>query len=77
MHETETIRARMAEILNLPVETLADGAVLTSLVNSSFILVELIIELQEEYGVLFGQAEMQQVSTVGELIDLFRNRMNS
>ncbi len=71
MSNKEQIKIRMAEILNQPIEALDDEVILTSLVNNSFILVELIIELQEEYDVLFGQEDMKGVSNVGQLIALF------
>lgn len=65
------IKDRMSETLNQSRDALADDAELTSLVNSSFVLVEMIIDLQEELGVRFTQADMQDVSTVGALVDLF------
>ncbi len=52
-----------------------DGAVLTDLVNSSFLLVEMVIELQEEFDVRFQQADMNEVATVGQLLDLVDSRM--
>lgn len=67
----EIIRARMAEILALPLTHIVDQARLADLVPSSFLLVELIIDLQEEFQVRFGQAEMQNVNTVGQLLDLY------
>ena len=54
--DSEThIKDRMSEILNQPRDALADDAELTSLVNSSFVLVEMIIDLQEELGVRFDR----------------------
>ena len=52
-----------------------DDAVLTDLVNNSFVLVELVIELQEEFDVRFQQADMNEVKTVGALIDLVDSRI--
>ena len=67
----DRVRHRMAEILGISVDRIVDDARLTELVHSSFMLVELIIDLQEEFEVRFGQAEMQGVKTVGQLLDLF------
>ena len=67
----EIIRNRMAEILTLPLSSIEDQARLADLVPSSFLLVELIIDLQEEFEVRFGQAEMRDVNTVGQLLDLY------
>jgi acyl carrier protein len=48
--------------------------VLTDLVSSSFRLVELIIELQEEFDVRFQQSDMHDVTTVGQLVQLVNSR---
>ena len=68
-------RKRIGEILELAPEAVVDDAPLTSLVNSSFLLVELVIELQEEFDVSFHQADMNEVATVGQLLDLIDSRM--
>ena len=67
--KTEVVKA-MARFLRQPVEKLNDDAVLTDLVAESFVLVELVIQLQEEFGVRFGQQELQGVRTVGDLTEL-------
>jgi acyl carrier protein len=66
----------MAEVLGHETAVVADDAILTDLVNSSFLLVELVIELQEEFDVRFQQADMDHVKTVGALLDLVGDRMN-
>lgn len=72
MHrQRDKIRVHMAGILGIPVERIEDEARLAELVPGSFLLVEMIIELQEEFDVRFGQTEMQTVDTVGQLLDLF------
>ena len=67
----EQVRSRIAEILGQPLARLQNQSALADLVNSSFLLVELIIDLQDEFDVRFGQAEMQNVITVGQLLDLY------
>jgi acyl carrier protein len=67
----EQIRSRIAEIIGQPLDRLQDQAPLVDLVSSSFLLVELIIDLQEEFDVRFGQAEMQDVISIGQLLDLY------
>jgi len=67
----EQIRGRIAEIIGQPSDRIQDKAQLANLVISSFLLVELIIDLQDEFEVRFGQAEMQDVKTVGQLLDLY------
>ncbi len=66
---------KMAEVLGHKPESITDDAVLTSLVNSSFVLVEMVIELQEEFGVRFQQVDMNGVTTVGQLIALIESRL--
>ncbi len=75
MEIRETIRARMAEVLGTTSDRIRDESVLTDLVNSSFLLVEMVIELQEEFDVRFQQADLAEIQTVGELLDLVESRI--
>ncbi|QBY06085.1 acyl carrier protein [Thalassotalea sp. HSM 43] len=61
----------MASILSCETQDIALDAKLTELVDNSFTLVELIIELQEVYGIRFGQADMKGIQTVDELLNVF------
>jgi acyl carrier protein len=76
MSSRETVRKKMSEVLGHDVGNVTDDTVLTDLVNNSFLLVELVIELQEEFGVRFQQADMNDVSTAGQLLDLVVDRMS-
>lgn len=75
MSSKETVRAKMAEVLGHTSDTTSDDAVLTDLVNNSFLLVEMVIELQEEFDVRFQQADMNEVKTVGDLLKLVDSRI--
>ncbi len=75
MSNRERVRDKIAEILGHTSEVVLDDAELTSLVNSSFLLVEMVIELQEEFDVRFQQVDMNEVATVGQLLDLVDSRM--
>ncbi len=66
---------KMAEVLGRAPESITDGAVLSTLVNSSFVLVEMVIELQEEFGVRFQQVDLNGVTTVEQLIALIESRV--
>jgi acyl carrier protein len=57
-----------------PEAKVANEIALTDLVQESFVLVELVIELQETFSVRFGQDDLRAVKTVGELIDLVDRR---
>jgi acyl carrier protein len=61
----------MGSIIKQPVERLKDDAVLTDLVTDSFVLVDMVIELQEEFDVFVVQDDLKSVKTVGQLIALF------
>ncbi len=75
MSNKEAVRGKIAEVLGHSPEVTTDDAVLTDLVNSSFLLVEMVIELQEEFEVRFQQADMNEVKTVGELLELVDSRI--
>ena len=61
---------RIAALLEQPIERLSDDRLLTDLVTDSFVLVEMVIELQEAVGVQFGHDEVRDVHTVGDLVRL-------
>ena len=75
MSNKEAVRGKIAEVLGHSPEVTTDDAVLTDLVNSSFLLVEMVIELQEAFEVRFQQADMNEVKTVGELLELVDSRI--
>ena len=67
MVSKECVVERIAGFLGEPIEKFGDEAMLTDLVSDSFVLVEMVIELQEEFGVEFGHEELKDVKTVGDL----------
>jgi len=71
----EDVRLRIADLLRIPEERVTLNAVLTDLVSESFRLVEMAIELQEEYDVLLGQADLSVLNTVGDLAQLVQSRV--
>lgn len=75
MTTREDVRVHIAEVLEQPPERVVDDAVLTELVSDSFRLVELAIDLQEEYDFMFGQADMKDLRTVGDLVELVHTRL--
>jgi acyl carrier protein len=68
------VRERIAVFLKLPESELQDSAVLTNLVAQSLLLVEMVIELQEDFGVRLVQQDLKAVKTVGDLAQLFEDR---
>ena len=71
MTDARKVRALIAEIAGEPPESLDEGRALDTLAGGSFSLVELVIALQEQLGVRFGQADMHGITTVGGLVELF------
>jgi acyl carrier protein len=71
MFDRASIKRKMAAVLRQPEERLADEVLLSDLVEESFALIEMMIELQEECEVrVFVQDDFKQVRTVGEFIAL-------
>lgn len=68
MIEKQKVIQAMANILGQPVERLDDDTVLTAIVADSFVLVDLAIELQEEFSVRFD--DLRGVTTVRDLVRL-------
>ena len=71
----EDIRLHIAGVLEVAEERVVGDTVLTDLVVDSFRLVELAIDLQEEYDVMFGQADMVGLRTVDDLVTLVHTRL--
>ena len=74
MIDDERIRQVIAGFVKKPIEKVTDATQLIDLVQESFVLVEMVIDLQETFGARFGQEELSRVSSVGDLIDLVRSR---
>ena len=70
----ESVRRRIAEILRQPLEKVADATQLVDLVAESFVLVEMAIELQEEFHVRLLQQDLDRVRTVRDLTELIASR---
>jgi acyl carrier protein len=64
----EAVRERISTFLRLAPGKAVDSAVLTDLVAESFVLVQLVIDLQEEFGVRLSGEDLRDVRTVGDLI---------
>jgi|TARA_B100001750_G_C15073915_1_gene382546 acyl carrier protein len=72
--KSEEIKNRIAEVLNISVEQFNDDTILKDLVTDSFLLVEMAIELQEDFQVRFSQEDLKEVETIGDLIFLIKNK---
>ena len=74
MIDEARIKAEIASQLKVPAGRLGDLTALTDLVQESFALVEMVIDLQETFSVRFGQDDLNKVKTVGDLVALVRSR---
>jgi acyl carrier protein len=68
--DSATIKNRISDTLQLPLAKLADDRLLTDVVTESFAMVEVVIDLQEEFGVRLDQAELKKLKTVADLTTL-------
>ena len=62
------LKQRIAAFIKVSASDIADDLPLSRLVADSFMVVELMIELQETCGVRLRQEDVKDVGTVGELI---------
>jgi acyl carrier protein len=76
MSQINQIKDEIAEFLDMSVDRLADRLLLNDLVPDSFLLVELVVHLQHQFGFEVSSEEAEAVSTVGELVRLVESRVN-
>ena len=75
MATRDDVQAKMAEFLQHPVKKLQDDVILTDLVTDSMILVNMVIDLQEDFGIRLVQEDLKEVKTVGQLLGVFDRKM--
>jgi acyl carrier protein len=68
----DRVAERISVLLSVPIEKLTPETGLHDLGADSFRLVETVVDLQEEFDSMFTQAELKQVTTLAELVDLLR-----
>ena len=71
---TDAMIEAIACQLALPPGSVRPEQRLADLVPSSFSLVELLIELQEQHGIRLMQDDLRQLVTVGDLVTLVRSK---
>lgn len=71
----DDVRVRIAEILRVPEARVQPGTALTDLVAESFQLVEMVIELQEDYDIVLSSEDLRDLRTVGQLTELVVSRL--
>lgn len=71
MINEQQIKTIMSTFLKSSIAELTDEKVLTDLVAESFVLIEMLMSMQDELGVIINQEDIQDVSTVGDLVGVF------
>jgi acyl carrier protein len=71
-----TVKSRISDTLQLPLIKLGDERLLADVVTESFAMVEVVIDLQEEFGVRLDQAELKKLKTVADLTALVAAKAN-
>ena len=68
MIDPQAVREKIAKFLKVPPAGLEAEATLTDLVHESFLLIQLVIELQEDFNARLVQEDLKEVKTVQDLI---------
>jgi acyl carrier protein/4'-phosphopantetheinyl transferase EntD len=68
----ECVADRISQTLNVPATMLTPETTLRELAADSFLLVEMAVDLQEEFDAIFTQSELREVANLGQLVDLLR-----
>ena len=71
------VKTRIAEVLNISAARVSEETNLKDLVSDSFLLVEMAIELQEDFRVRFSQEDLKVVHTVQDLIALIEIKLSN
>lgn len=69
----ELVAEQISKTLSVPASNLTPETTLQDLVADSFLLVEMVVDLQEEFDTMFTQAELREISTLGQLVELLRS----
>ena len=71
------VKTKIAEVLNISAERVSEETNLKDLVSDSFLLVEMAIELQDDFRVRFSQEDLKVVHTVQDLIALIEIKLSN
>jgi acyl carrier protein len=74
MLTAETVKSFLATFTRVPLEKIEDDTPMMELVAESFMMVELMLALQEDLGVDLVHEDLEGVQSVGELIEVLQSR---
>ena len=72
----ERVSIKLAELTKRNVKDIGADKPLRELVHDSFALVEVMVDLQEEFGLQLSQEDFADVVTVGDLTALIESRVD-
>ena len=72
--EDDAVTSAIAALIRVDDDRVTMSTHLTDLVTDSFVLVQLAVELQDEFDVVFHAEDLDRVQVVGDLVDLVRSR---
>ena len=73
----EKIQAMLAEALNLPIEKVTpDAKIVDDLGADSLDVVELLSQLEEEYGIIIPDDQAESLTTVSDVANAIQSLMN-
>jgi acyl carrier protein len=75
--QMQAIKQQLAAFTKIPVERIKDDAEITDLVADSFMLVEMLLLLQDHFSIELEQEDLEEVVTVAQLVNLVRNKIRA
>jgi acyl carrier protein len=70
----DRVAKHLSTLVSVPVERLTPDTTVAELVPDSFTLVEVAVDLQDEFDVVFSQEDLKGVRTLNELAALMASR---
>jgi acyl carrier protein len=67
------VAEKIGATLSIPAAALTPDTRLNELAVESFRMVEMVIDLQEEFDAVFSQMQLREVDTIGQLVELIRS----
>lgn len=72
--EFEKLKEAIAEVLNVDPDEVTEETTFTEdLGADSLDVYQIVMKIEEAFGIMIPEEEVRQISTVGEAVDLIRN----
>jgi acyl carrier protein len=68
----DMVADRIASALSVPRESVLPGAHLKEIAPDSLALIELIVDLQEEFDIILSHEQIDAVQTIGDLLSVLQ-----